>query len=357
MLKVLKQRWWKLLAVLFLLYSTSAALLIPLSSGIQKISPEKLEAGSTHEITVLGYNTHYKTNDPSLIFVLKNDKLQFCAESIEVKSPSHFVATIDIPANIDLEKEGEFFNAIINNDEDGSSLMRRAIQIQENKDWDSLRVVQKNYCNRPIELKLSEHLTFPHREILYETIRNLFFHVPMWFAMTLLLLVSFVASIKFLGNNELKWDLLAKYSAYTGLFFGFLGISTGMVWANFTWGAPWVNDPKLNGAAVGILIYLAYFILRGSVNNPAMQRKISGVYNIFSFVLFIVFIFVLPRMTDTLHPGNGGNPGFNTYDLDNTMRPVFYSAILGFFLIGMWVTSLLIRADLIKEAQDELNEQ
>ena len=33
--------------------------------------------------------------------------------------------------------------------------------------------------------------------------------------------------------------------------------------------------------------------------------------------MMIVFIGILPRMTDSLHPGNGGNPGFNSYDLDN----------------------------------------
>ncbi|MEX2588782.1 MAG: cytochrome c biogenesis protein CcsA [Chitinophagales bacterium] len=353
MLKIFKQNWWKLLAVLLLLFSVSAALLIPLSSGIQNISPQNITTGSTHHVEVYGYNSHFKSADPSLILVLKNDQFQFCSEEIEVKSPHHFIATIKIPANIELPKGGDFFNAIVNNNEDGSSLMRRAIRIEQKSQLDTLTVAKKNFCNRQVELKLPAHLTFPYREILYETIRNLFLHVPMWFAMTLLLLVSFVSSIKFLSTGALRWDLLAKNTAFTALFFGFLGIFTGMVWANFTWGAPWVNDPKLNGAAVGILIYLAYFVLRGSVRNPLIQRKVASVYNIFSFVLFIVFIFVLPRMTDSLHPGSGGNPGFNTYDLDNTMRPVFYTAILGFFLLGLWLSSLLLRLDLIEDKQNE----
>ena len=37
----------------------------------------------------------------------------------------------------------------------------------------------------------------------------------------------------------------------------------------------------------------------------------------------IVFLMVLPRVSDSLHPGNGGNPGFNKYDLDSNMRMVF----------------------------------
>lgn len=353
MLKILKQRWWKFLAVLLLLFSASAALLIPLSSGIKKISPETIQTGKVQQIDVYGYNSTYTPNDPSLVMILKNDKLQFCASSIKVINPTHFVAEFDLPDNIEIKGGSDFFNAIVNNNSDGSSLMRRAITIEQSEEINGESFVQKNFCDSAVELKLPNHLTFPYREILYESIRNLFFHVPMWFAMTLMLLVSFISSIKFLRKGTLVWDLMARHAAFTGLFFGFLGLSTGMVWANFTWGAPWVNDPKLNGAAVGILIYLAYFILRGSVSNPLIKSKIAAVYNIFSFVLFIVFIFILPRMTDSLHPGSGGNPGFNTYDLDNTMRPVFYTAILGYFMLGLWLCSLLVRIDLIKESRTE----
>ena len=50
-----------------------------------------------------------------------------------------------------------------------------------------------------------------------------------------------------------------------GLVYGILGIITGAIWANFQWGAPWSSDPKQNGAAIAILIYFAYFVLKGSL--------------------------------------------------------------------------------------------
>jgi heme exporter protein C len=68
-----------------------------------------------------------------------------------------------------------------------------------------------------------------------------------------------------------------------------------------------------------------------------------SVYNIFCFPIFIVLIFVLPRITDSLHPGNGGNPGFNSYDLDSRLRMVFYPAVIGWTLIGFWLADLHIR--------------
>ena len=31
----------------------------------------------------------------------------------------------------------------------------------------------------------------------------------------------------------------------------------------------------------------------------------------------MILLMVLPRFTESLHPGKGGNPGFNSYDLDS----------------------------------------
>lgn len=188
----------------------------------------------------------------------------------------------------------------------------------------------------------------PALPILNETIRNLFFHVTMWFAMMIIMTVSLVYSIKHLSGFKQEHDIVASEAANTGLLFGFLGLFTGMLWARFTWGTWWVADPKLNGAAITILIYLAYIILRNSMDEEQKRAKVSAVYNIFAYIMLIVFLMILPRMTDSLHPGNGGNPAFSTYDLDKNMRMVFYPAVIGWTLLGVWIMTLLIRIQKIK---------
>jgi heme exporter protein C len=183
----------------------------------------------------------------------------------------------------------------------------------------------------------------PHMEILNETIRNLYFHVTMWFTMIILMLLSLIKSMQFLNGFDAKKDLKAEVYASTGMFIGLLGLTTGMIWAQFTWGTFWVNDPKLNGTAVTMLIYLAYFLLRNSIENEDTKARVSSIYNILAFVMMIVFIGILPRMTDSLHPGNGGNPAFGNYDLDSNMRLVFYPAVLGWILLGIWISQLRFR--------------
>ncbi len=185
----------------------------------------------------------------------------------------------------------------------------------------------------------------PRMPILNETIRNLYFHVTMWFSMTIIFIVSLIGSIKYLGKTNPKDDILASESANVGILLGILGLITGSVWAKYTWGAWWVNDPQLNGAAITMLSYLAYMILRNSIEEEQQRAKVSAVYNVFAFVMMVVFIFVIPKMTavDSLHPGKGGNPGFNTYDLDSNMRLVFYPAVIGWTLFAVWIMSLRIR--------------
>lgn len=196
-------------------------------------------------------------------------------------------------------------------------------------------------------------LPVPARFILNETVRNLYFHVPMWFTMILLFTVSFYYAIKYLRTGNLQDDLRSVSFIKVGVLFSILGMVTGMEWAKYTWGTPWSNDPKQLATAVCMLMYFAYLILRGGMKDEEKRAKISAVYNIFSFALMIPLLFILPRMVDSLHPGNGGNPGFNAYDLDKSMRLVFYPAVIGWFLLGVWVSSLRARIYFIEQKLED----
>lgn len=193
----------------------------------------------------------------------------------------------------------------------------------------------------------------PRLSILNETVRNLFFHVAIWFAMFILLIVSVVYSIRYLKTSDINIDIKASEFATMGIVFGLLGITTGSVWARFTWGDWWVNDPKLNATTIALLIYLAYFVLRSSIEDSHQRGRISAVYNIFAFAAAVPLIFILPRLTDSLHPGSGGNPGFSAYDLDNNLRKVFYPAIVGWSLLGVWFATMRIRLKKIRMIADE----
>ncbi|MFW5707281.1 MAG: cytochrome c biogenesis protein [Bacteroidota bacterium] len=195
----------------------------------------------------------------------------------------------------------------------------------------------------------------PALPVIHQTIRNVYFHVGMWFSMIFVMFLGAVFSLIYLNKLDLRYDRMANAAVKTGLVFGVLGIVTGMIWAQFTWGRFWVNDPKLNGAAVGILVYLAYVVLRSSLEDREKRARLAAVYKIFAFVIMFTFIMILPRLTGaSIHPGVDGNPALATGDLDPAMRKVFYPAIAAWFLFSYWVYSVVYRSDSIKERIHQL---
>jgi len=192
----------------------------------------------------------------------------------------------------------------------------------------------------------------PELPIIRQSIRNLFFHVVMWFSMMVMFGTSLARSLRYLSTFDIKHDVYAIQSVNVGLFFGMMGIVTGMEWANFTWGTPWTNDPQLNGAAITILAYFAYLVLRRSIDEENKRARIAAVYNVFAFVMLIVFIGILPRLAQgSLHPGKGGSP-MTVNNLDVTMRLVFYPAIAGWIIIGYWLTGIRVKMDYIRQHLD-----
>jgi heme exporter protein C len=196
--------------------------------------------------------------------------------------------------------------------------------------------------------------TVPTLPILHETIRNVYFHVPMWMAMFLVFGVSVFYSVKYLAYGKEEYDLIAIECVNTGIIFYILGLISGMLWARYTWGQYWSNDPKQNSAAIAFLLYCAYLVLRNAIDEEQKRARISAIYNIFAFPIMLVLLFILPRMTDSLHPGNGGNPAFGKYDMTNEMRAVLYPAFIGWMLIALWVATLRYRIRLIENKQNSL---
>ncbi len=192
----------------------------------------------------------------------------------------------------------------------------------------------------------------PSMVILHEMIRNLYFHVPMWFAMITLLTSSSIFSIRYLLKQRNIDDFKASEHARMGAMLGLLGYATGTVWAKFTWNGVPFMEPRLVSAAAAILLYFGYFGLRMSINDEQTKMRLSAIFNVFAYPTFIVLIYILPRMVEnSLHPDLGGNDGFNDYDastregesINDNMKLVFYPAMIAWTLLAVWIANLRVR--------------
>ena len=182
-------------------------------------------------------------------------------------------------------------------------------------------------------------LEIPKINILEHTARNLYFHVPMWFAMMSAVFVSAWHSLQVLRGGGLIRDIRAVQAAKVGIVFGLMGLATGIWWSKFTWYVGtdvwWNFDPRQTMAALQLLIYGAYFVLRSALEEPERRARVAAVYNVFAVITVPFLLYVLPRQLQSLHPGADGNPAFSEITAP-IMRMVFYPAVFGF--IGLfWV--------------------
>ena len=331
--------------VLLLGYVLVMTFTVPLGPGIVdvRVSPgDEKGRQTTFALEIEGHNTHFSESMP-LVFLKRGE---------------HFVVIRDLEAVDDRHLAGRValdkfvpalsWDVFVNSPVDGTMSFANGFFAQgltastKAKSPDNDEVL-----DRLSQADLGFH--FPFQPNIMETIRNLMLHVPMWFTMFLLMGISFAQSIRSLGTSgTADHDMKALASVKTGMWFGVLGLLTGSLWAKFTWGAWWVDDPQLNGAFVTVMVYAGYLVLRSSVQDEALRTRLSAVYNLFGFCLLVVLLMVLPRFTESLHPGKGGNPAFSSYDLDSALRAVFYPAVLGWMILGSWMYAKTLRLERIR---------
>ena len=353
--------WLKILCILLLVYVAVFSFLQPMGAGGLGISTITLHPGR-NEFTFTGYGTHFLTEQKSLqVFVASDTSAYYCADILQVVNDANVVVSVYLPDTLSSNQ----FAFFANDHSDGTVLVEPPVG---NDGFVFVPGTKNTVCKPEIQNADQGGHHFPFQPIIIESIRNLMWHVPMWFTMFFLMIMSFILSLRVLnksgrmnsGDSHASGfasvhdlDLKAAATASTGVLFCTLGLITGSVWARFAWGAWWTNDPQLNGALVVFMVYVAYFILRKSTPDEEKRARISAIFNIFAFVLMVVLLMVMPRFTEGLHPGKSGNPAFSQYDLDSSLRMVFYPACLGFILLGYWLYNVNYRIKKIEIEHEE----
>jgi heme exporter protein C len=185
----------------------------------------------------------------------------------------------------------------------------------------------------------------PAAKGLGETARILFFHVPTAWLATLAFLISAVNSIQYLRKQDIKFDIWASSAAQIGIIFAALATVTGSIWAKKIWQSYWNWDPRETSIFILLLIYAAYFALRSAIDVEEQKAKLSAVYSIIAFITVPFFIFIIPRVYESLHPDPLINPE-GEIKMDGRMLQVFLSSLAGFTILFYWI--LRIKVDAVK---------
>lgn len=175
-----------------------------------------------------------------------------------------------------------------------------------------------------------------------ERSRILFFHVPTAWISTVAFIMALVYGVQYIRKRDILYDYKASSAAALGLVFALLATVTGAIWAKFEWGAYWNWDPRQTSIFVLILIYGAYFALRSAVESEEQRAKLSSVYSILAGITVPFFMFIFPRIVESLHPDPIVNSS-GKIKMNTGMLLVFLSSLAGFTGLYLWMLNLRVR--------------
>lgn len=340
----MKKYWWKWLCSALLVFAIAGGLYVPLKTGITGVRLKhgdslKMVSGRATQVEIDFYN--YGENLDIKKVILLRDSSHVSGENILWDSSGTLTCSFkpEFGANGD-RYSGLYSVYAFANEQWMAFPFALSITYSTTDTGKSNIEVLNNIEQTDPDLLPG----FPNRPILNESIRNLLYHVPMWFSMIFVLTLSAWYSVKYLSKGLIDFDLRSDSLVKIGLLAGILGCLTGSFWARVTWDQWWPRDPKLNGVAIGMVMYFAYLLLRSGIKDEHQKARVSAVYNLFVFPIFIALIIIMPKLSgDSLHPGAGGTVTFKQYDLDNRLRMFFYPAVAGWIMFFTWMGSLSYR--------------
>lgn len=353
-----KSNWLLILGAILVVYTLIGGLLIPLKTGIAGTNKFKINSAN---IDSVGFELYNPVSDINISEVYLSKEGQLWKSEETNKDGKWVQATFNV--SLGNQKSG-YADAFVrgsyrHKDSFVWMFLANAIWIEKSQnDTISNAIANTEYLSNTHIID-DVQSGFPNRIVLNESIRNLLYHVPMWFSMMFLLAVSMFYSIRYLRFGNLSDDWISMSFLHVGILNGILGCITGSIWARVTWQSWWPSDdPKLNGVAIGMFMYFAYLLLRSSIKDDYQKARITSVYNVLIFPIFMALIAIMPKLADnSLHPGTGGSVGFNKYDLDNTLRMFFYPAILGWIAIFSFIAILRYRIERLNQHQLDLENE
>jgi heme exporter protein C len=192
----------------------------------------------------------------------------------------------------------------------------------------------------------------PDESTMHAIQRVFYVHLPLWLVMYGALTVAFVANIAWLATRQIKWDWLAVSAVEVGVVACTGGLATGVLWGKPAWGIWWTWDARLTTAFLLWLLYIAYLLLRGLLEDPQRRATLSAVFGIFAF-LDAPLVYASNRLWRTQHPApvifGGNNSG-----LDPTMAKVLLVCMIAMLPVMILLLLDRYRLERMRHEVEEL---
>ncbi|MFM2315820.1 MAG: hypothetical protein RLZZ155_152, partial [Bacteroidota bacterium] len=185
------KHWYKILGSLFLLYACSFSLYYALVPALVVADTTQLHSGY-NRIELAGHYTHF-SDVPTTAGIRLGE--YYFAGDVQPIDNGKLAITLDLPDT--LPSNAILFKAY--NSTDGELILNQACSLG-NIVLDTAATDSSWVKN--VKQEKFTGFGFPNLPVLNETIRNLMWHVPMWFTMFFIMILSFANSLKLLNLKE-----------------------------------------------------------------------------------------------------------------------------------------------------------
>jgi heme exporter protein C len=183
--------------------------------------------------------------------------------------------------------------------------------------------------------------------------RIFYYHIPQAWLCVVAFAVAMIYSIAYLRTKNIKHDDNAVAAAALGTTFCILATMSGSLFAKVTWGSFWNWDPRETSIFVLLLIYGAYFALRGAIEVEQRRASLAAVYAIFAFVTVPFLIFVVPRVVPSLHPADSVVDKNMKFTMGPEVRMIFFGSLALFSILFVWMFTLACRVQKLVRLREE----
>jgi len=163
-------------------------------------------------------------------------------------------------------------------------------------------------------------------------------HVPLAICSLLGFVLAGVYAIAHLRTRDESFDQRSYVAIHMSVIFGVAVLVTGSIWARGSWGKWWVwDEPTLVSFLIVFLLYVTYYPLRYSIEDPERRARYSSVFAITAGA-FVPINFIVVRLSESLvHPrvlsATGGS-------MPSEMRLTFLVALSAVGLLYMTLFKL-----------------
>ena len=129
-----------------------------------------------------------------------------------------------------------------------------------------------------------------------------YFHMPVAITSFLALAFGCYYAVRFLMTKNRRFDTCSRICLEISLLFIAMTMITGEMWTRFEWGVWWSWEPRLTTYLILMLIVIAYFVLRSSVDEPERKATFAAVVAIIATIDVPICFMITRLIPSSIHP-------------------------------------------------------